>query len=351
MIWYVVTREHFSTVIEYLATYGGAFAARPRVLFYDQLARARRLPSGTYIFSDIERLTPAMAECAAHVWQALSAADTQVRLLNHPTRSLQRFELLRTLYKDGVNRFDVYQVTEQREPERFPVFMRREEHGGYVSPLLTTPAALAAAIDKLNHDGRSREDKLIVEFCDTSDAAGIFRKYSAFVVGTQIIPAHIFFSPHWLAKQMSADKHSPAMLEEERVYIYENSHADALLAYAQRAQIEFGRIDYSVLDGSLQIWEINTNPQLPVPLDRYAVVPQQMPQLHVSMQKLTAALVEVERQGQAKGKQVAISPEKDALLMWAKRGVGVLPHRYQPAAKRVVRRWYRAGVASWQRRF
>ena len=288
----MVTWEHFSTVIKYLAAYGGTFAARPHVIFYDQLARARQLPDGTYVFSDIERLTPAAAERAAQVWQALSAAETRVRLLNHPTRSLQRFELLRTFYKDGVNSFNVCKVTEQLEPERFPVFIRREEHGGYVSPLLTTPAALTAAIDKLNRAGRSREDKLIVEFCDTSDAEGMFRKYSAFVVGTQIIPAHIFFSPHWLAKQVSADKHSPAMLAEEQCYMNENPHADALLAYAQRARIEFGRIDYSVLDGSLQIWEIDTNPQLPVPLDRYAVVPQQVPQLHVSMQKLTAALVE-----------------------------------------------------------
>ena len=347
MIWYVVTREYFHTVIEYFGTYGGTFSARPRIVFYDQLARARRLPSGTYIFSDIERLTPAAAERAAQVWRDLSAAGEHVRLLNHPTRSLRRYELLRALYEDGVNAFNVYRLTDQSTPERFPVFLRREEHGGYISPLLADPAALAAEAADLDRRGQSREDKLIVEFCDTADAEGLYRKYSAFVVGAQVIPAHIFFARHWLAKQVSADKHSSAMLEEERCYIHENPHADALITYARRACIEYGRIDYSVVQGSLQIWEINTNPQLPVPLHRHAVVPQQVPQLHLSVQKLSAALAALERQ--TKGAQITVSPEKTDLIVWAKRGVGVLPRRYQPVAKRLMRRWYRTGSVRLRR--
>ena len=348
MIWYIVTREYFHTVIEYFRAYGSAFSAQPRIVFYDQLGRARRLPSGTYIFADVERLTPVAAERAAQVWRDLSTAGEHIRLLNHPTRSVHRYELLRSLYEDGVNAFNVYRLTDLGTPKYFPVFLRREEHGGYISPLLATPAALTAETADLDRRGQSREDKLIIEFCDTADAQGIYRKYSAFVVGTHVIPAHVFFSRNWLANRLSADEYSPEMLAEERCYMNENPHADALLTCARRAHIEFGRIDYSMLNGALQVWEINTNPQLPLPLHRHAPTPEQVPLLDTSMQQLTAALSSVEQQGKAV--QIAISPEKDARVVWGKRSVGVLPRRYQPVAKRAIRRWYRRGVASWQRR-
>ncbi len=347
MIWYVVTREHFYTVAEYLAIYGYAFSTRPRIVFYDQLERARRLPSGTYIFSDIERLTSAAAERAAQVWSALSAAGDRVHLLNHPTRSMHRYELLRTLYADGVNAFNIYRFTDAPKPERFPVFVRREEHGGYVSKLLKTPDALAAETAALVHRGQSREDKLVIEFCDTADAQGIFRKYSAFVVGDCIIPAHLFFSQNWLANRFSANDYSPEMLAEERVYMEENPHAEALVARARRAGIDFGRIDYGIFGGSLQVWEINTNPQLPLPLRRHAVVPEQIPFLELSIKRLTAALVEIDIP--ARTTQISISSAKANLLLWGKRGLGMLPHRYQLPAKRMLWRWYHASIALRQR--
>ena len=347
MIHYVVTREFSGTVVDFFGAYGHVFTARPRVVFYDQLARARRLPGGTYVFTDFECLSPAAAERAAHVWRDLSEADEGVRLLNHPTRSLRRFELLRALYDDGLNAFDVYRLAGRRVPARFPVFIRRDEHGGEVSPLLATPAALEAATEDLDRRGVSRDDKLVVEFCNTADADGVFRKYSAFVVGERVVPAHIFFGSHWLAKRLSADGHTPAMLDEERRYFRDNPHADRLAALARRAHVEFGRIDYSVHNGSLQVLEVNTNPQLPVPLRSHAVTPQQVPQLHATMQDLAAALAAVEVPTHRR--RVAIAPEKAALTVWAKRGVGMLPRRYRPAAKRVLWRLRRTGSV-WRRR-
>ena len=346
MIWYVVTREFLGTVVDFFGAYGDAFAARPRVVFYDELARARRLPGGTYVFTDFERLSPAAAERAAQVWRDLSGAGQGVRLLNHPTRSLRRFELLRALHDDGTNTFDVYRLADRRVPARFPVFIRRDEHGGEVSPLLATPAALEAATEDLERRGVARDDKLVVEFCNTADAEGVFRKYSAFVVGERVVPAHIFFSRHWLSKRLSANQHTPAMLGEERCYFRDNPHADRLAALARRARVEFGRIDYGVHDGLLQVWEVNTNPQLPVPLRSHAVTPQQVPQLHATMQDLAAALAALEVP--MGGQRVAIAPEKAALTVWAKRGVGVLPRRYRPAAKRVLWRLRRTGSV-WRR--
>jgi hypothetical protein len=47
---------------------------------------------------------------------------------------------------------------------------------------------LDKALLALRIRGYDREDLLVVEFCDTSDADGIFRKYAAFRVGNAIIP-------------------------------------------------------------------------------------------------------------------------------------------------------------------
>jgi hypothetical protein len=45
------------------------------------------------------------------------------------------------------------------------------------------------------------EDLLVVEFCDTSGPDGIYRKYSAFRVGSVILPRHLMFSRHWKIKK------------------------------------------------------------------------------------------------------------------------------------------------------
>ena len=51
----------------------------------------------------------------------------------------------------------------------------------------------------------------------------------------------------------------PATIEEERIFVDENPHAAQLLKYARLAGITYGRIDYGLLNGCPQIWEINTN--------------------------------------------------------------------------------------------
>src|SRR5262249_42167607 len=47
-------------------------------------------------------------------------------------------------------------------------------------------------------------------------------------------------------------------------------HRQALGEIFQAAGIEYGRIDYSVLDGRIVTWEINTNPTIAVPWVRLA---------------------------------------------------------------------------------
>jgi hypothetical protein len=260
MIFYLVRQQHAYTLINYLESWGlkkAALFIRP--LFYEQLWHMKRMPSGTYIFSDIERLNPEEAEITAKIANGIAKLPKTIRLLNHPTLSMRRYELLRTLYERGWNQFNVYRLTECRQPERFPVFLRGEnDHKGSRTPLLQTPEELNLAIAQLSRKGKSRENQLITEFCDTSDKKGVFRKYSAFIVGDRIIPRHVFFDCKWMLKYPNLV--AKEMILEELEYIKNNPHESYLRGIFQLAKIEYGRIDYGLSDGIPQVWEINTNP-------------------------------------------------------------------------------------------
>src|SRR2546430_577175 len=109
-------------------------------------------------------------------------------------------------------------------------------------------------------DGLAADELLVTEFCDTADGAGIYRKFSAFIVGDRVVPRHVFFSRRWMLKV--PDLVTDALVAEERTYVETNPHEHELRAIFDLAGLEWGRIDYGVRDGALQIWEINTNPQL-----------------------------------------------------------------------------------------
>jgi hypothetical protein len=242
----------------YLAGWGEPLAGRICRLSYSEVLQARRLPVCTYIFADTDLLAPDEAAWVAMVSTALQAAGCLV--LNHPLRSLRRYELLRVLRERGVNTFDAYRATEARWPRRYPVFLRElDEHGGLLTPLLFSREELEAALAEQVKRGLSRDATLIVEFCETGDAQGIYRKYSAFVVGTRVVPAHIAFSKGWVTKGATELFDEDVLLEERR-YVFDNPHEAALRDIFTLANISYGRIDYGLLDGALQVWEINTNP-------------------------------------------------------------------------------------------
>ena len=261
MICYFVTVDGQSTITGYLRTRGRALAGTVRIVPYEHLPLLRRLPAGSFIFADIERLSAAAAEQAAAVWDALTAHARLVRVLNHPTRSMRRFELLRTLHERGINDADVYRATDLRAPARFPVFVRRaNDHAGSLSALVRTGAELVREVDRLTRAGVLADDLIVTEFCDTADANGIYRKYSAFRVGEHIVPRHLLFSRDWAVKVV--DLCGAAEVAEELEYVRTNPHRHELMAIFELARIEFGRIDYAVRNGRIQVWEINTNPIL-----------------------------------------------------------------------------------------
>ncbi len=261
MIFYVSTKRHAWTIRNYLSSRGRALASTLEPVAWDDLLRAGRARAGTWIFTDLERLSPGTLDSALRVWQRLEAAGPRVRLLNHPSRSMRRYELLRSLYERGSNAFDVQRLTEAREPTRYPVFLRGEhDHSGSRTPLLHSREELDAAVLEQERKGYARQRLLVIGFCDTSDARGLFRKYSAFRVGERILPRHVFFGKRWSLKE--PEQVEPPLVAEERDYLERNPHEAELRELFELARIEYGRIDYAMLDGRIQVWEINTNPYL-----------------------------------------------------------------------------------------
>jgi hypothetical protein len=339
MIFYLSTQSNSFTIYEYLNCGIGTLPPL-RPLSYESVLQARVLHTGTYIFSDLDRLSQKHLPGVMGVWSQLRAAGGCVRLLNHPTASMGRYELLRTLYEKGINLFNVYRLTECRFPRRFPVFVRGgSDHSGTLTPLLWSQGELENAIECLSSRGLSREDLLVVEFVDTADEYGIYRKYAAFVVDGKVIPRHIQFSRTWMVKQAVDDK-DEGRLREERTYLEDNPHAEQLQTVARLARIDYGRIDYSLLEGRPQIWEINTNPDTLRSCYGGTLGKALLQKNHQFAERFAAALVALDTPSE---RTVRLSPPQPAhsgleRFLFRETVIGrtldLLPHRLRPTARK-----------------
>jgi hypothetical protein len=235
---------------------------RLKALRTGTLSAGRTPPPGSiFAFTDLEILAPWEAELVGAVARRLADAPGTT-ILNHPTRSLTRFELLRALNQTGVNSFGVDSIDRGVEPERWPVFTRddRSHDDGSISELLHSPDELAHHLADLTEGSADLSHRTLVEYGGAPDDDGLFRKYAAVRLGDAIIPCHIFFGRHWMVKHSAVTDQATA--REELDYIETNPHEQELRRAFEVAGIEYGRADYGVVDGRVEIWEINTNPYL-----------------------------------------------------------------------------------------
>lgn len=268
MIIYLVTKEHQYTIECFLHEWQPALAQKVKILAYEALPQTTSLPLGTYIFSDIELLGPASTEMAIQVWDTLLRSGYPVQLYNHPHRVMKRYELLRALFTSGRNRFEARHPRDGLAGLKYPVFLRNDRnHAGPSTLLLHNAAELRQALWIQRLRRVDMKNVLVVEFCDTVDKTGLYRKYSSYVVGDRIIPRHVFFSSKWVQK--NPDMLSDVQSSEQMVYLQTNPHREQLQDIFRTAQIDYGRIDYSLLDGQVQVWEINTNPTIIHPKNEY----------------------------------------------------------------------------------
>ena len=263
MLHYIVTAAHRYTIDRYLAVWGHRIARQIRVIPYERFRHQRYFAGGAYIFTDIDRIDDRTRLYAGLVAGALIDAGNVV--LNHPERVLLRFELQHRLHESGRNNFRACRQADWQRL-RFPAFLRRaNEHSGSLTPLLHDLAELHAAAAALPNDV-PREDVIAVEFIDTAGAGGVYRKYSVHRVGDSFIPRHVMCSNDWVGKY--ADLVGPQQVREELDFLRDSPYAAEVKEAFDFAAIDYGRIDFGVAGGRVQVWEINTNPSIAPELDR-----------------------------------------------------------------------------------
>jgi len=266
MIFFVAPTDELWEMEEYLHQFGAHLLNRITLVRYDDITAGKPLPAGTYVFSAIDRLFPAERGIAARFCDELCRADPEVKLINHPGRVLCRCDLLKKCFALKRNSFRIFRVHEFHRCKKFPVFIRPEgEHTGSMTRLLYTRRELTRELVNASILGYRLRDLLIVEYCDTADTSGIFRLYCATIVGNEIIPQIIIHNRNWIAKW------DGRLVDEEkereiRDYVEANPHATWLKESFELARINYGRMDYGLLNGVPHLWEINTNPTIVRPV-------------------------------------------------------------------------------------
>ena len=261
MIHFLVPAAGAFGMEDYLALDRPSPAGRFRIIPYERLGEHKSFDRGTYVFSGLDQLHGASQRLVVQLHDALAGAPG-VRLLNDPRRTLRRFPLLAALHQSGRNMFRAARADGDLAPLRYPVFLRTERfHGGSISPLLDSRRALEAAIGLALLRGHTLSDLLAIEYCSTAASDGLFRKYAAFKVGDRILGRCLYHGRDWMLK-FEGSEYTREFVLEEQEYVMHNPHAAALAEIFGVAAVDYGQIDYALLDGRIQTWEINVNPTI-----------------------------------------------------------------------------------------
>lgn len=285
MITFLTTAKHRYTIDGFRRVWAASLAYHLRVIPYERLFRMRSVPGGVYIFTDLDRLSEQALDTAGEWYQVLKDAGACV--LNSPSRFVDRLELLRRLHDAGKNQFNVYTL-DQIDQVQFPVFLRYNEgHDGNQSELIHDRATLDSQLNRLKRRAAGRTP-IIMEFLDYADADGRYYKYSHFRVGDQLSYGGMACGNSWCLKASQIVE--PKVLERENRDGEDHQHHQAIMDVFQMTGIEYGRIDYTFVDGKLQVFEINTNPDMgfvrPMDLGRWKVRSRCYQQVNEGLWKL-----------------------------------------------------------------
>lgn len=258
---YFIQKEGFRFTLEGLKD--DPDAPPHRICTYSALLSQKWLSPGTYIFTDRERMDPWELRIFGDLFNHLEKSGPGYRAVNNPARIKNRFELLRTLYNEKLNDFNVYLVSENRMPERYPVFIRRiNDHKAPLTGLLETSQELETALETLHEKNEPDENLIIVEYCAQPVSDGYYKKHSAFRAGDNVFFYHTMVDETWLIKLGMSKPWPEEICQEDFDKVKNNAHAAELERAFDIANIEYGRADFSIVDGKVQVYEINTNPHL-----------------------------------------------------------------------------------------
>ena len=260
MINFVTTRSHGYTVRHLVNQLGNA-----RRWSYERLFRQKELRSGTWVFADHERLSNFEIALAAKVANRLERGGA--RVLNHPAHVLGRHDLLKALNAAGINRFSAWRCESRPRPNSFPVFIRNEfDHLSADLELIADQPALDATLSRMRENGIPLAGKLVIEYAGQEVSPGVWQRFATYRVGHRLIAHHNVVDFRWAAKDVRDKQRLLAhpmfgtFLENERRFVKGNMHEGVLRQAFDLAGIDYGRADFSLIDGRPQIFEINTNP-------------------------------------------------------------------------------------------
>ena len=273
MIYFAVDEARVPLLDHYLAgDWGKPLRGSMAQVTYTELFRNRSLPRGTWIFTALDALSMAELRIVDHIQRA--AREAGLKVLNPALQALHRYDLLKLLHESGRNDFRAHRADGPLESIRFPVFVRlADEHDGSSTPLLHNHARLRRAMAYLRMRGMPLEDLIVVEFCDTSDDGGFYRKYSIFRIGDAYVPRYLHIGRDWMTKNHT--RAPEESIREEMEYLRENPHLAWVREVFELARIDYGRLDYGVRGGCPQAWEINFTPVLAGNPVRKAESPEQ----------------------------------------------------------------------------
>ena len=228
-----------------------------RVLPYEILFCMQSVPKGVYVFCDIDRLSLADLERAKSWFHILK--DNGATVLNDPGRFTGRLSLNQILYEKGYNSFNVY-PQHLASQAKLPVFLRSEsEHEGPISDLIHDRSELGNQL-KVANNKFPRRNIIIVEFLDSKEPDGRYYKYSHFRVANKLIFAGMVCGEPWCLK--FAYYQGKDAIQREKDFAQSDRFNAEIMERFNMAGIEYGRMDYAIVNDRIEVFEINTNPDI-----------------------------------------------------------------------------------------
>ncbi len=257
MIHFIVPEAEADLPLDYFDR--GGIQGRASVITFEEVLERESLPLGVYVFGGVNLLRPATAHLLTSVHEQLARA-TGVVPLNHPVRSLRRYELIRALRDRDLIPYTAYGAWEDYSSVRLPAFVRPRDIDTVIPELRHSIREIERDIGNAISWGRPAEELVVIEFADTS-VDGLFTKYAAHRVGDRILARSIDRGTHWVQRRQHSDI-TMALIDEAAEYEESNPWEDQIREIFEIARIEFGRMDFSVVDGRVICWEINTLPSM-----------------------------------------------------------------------------------------
>lgn len=259
MFRFLTTPGYESTAEAFVRPLPGSDVPRCEATTYDAVLKSNHTVKAVHVFTDLERLSDSELVSAATLYRALR--EVSIPCLNDPARVMVRYQLLCSLFEEGINSFAAYRADGQPKPARFPVFVRNEsDHNGPMSALLKDQEELDDYLKRLVDGGRPLRGLLVIEYAAEPEQSGIWRRYETHRIGKNNSVWHQYLSDNWVNKNYGQHLTSDALQLEERAAMIANKVPDNVRRAFDIAGVEWGRADHATFRGRDVVYEINTAP-------------------------------------------------------------------------------------------